>query len=143
MKQQLSINQATELAESYRKRAHECAEKDYQENVKAIAAIYQGLALLDGAGITVPAVTNYTWNWVNVAIEKADLKKVYHAIGRMELYTKEVHDCKKRTITITLKSVNYPSINLHYIDKLPRKAKCKIVTERQKARSYKTLVCSV
>ena len=139
---QITISEAYAMAEEFYKDRLECALRYLKENREQIDQTFQGAALLSGAGFTVEAIYKYNWNSLYVTVEKDDLKRVHEAVGRLKLYGKQLRDCKKRLIEVTLQSVHYPTIKIQYVTKLPKQAKCKIVTQREKARTYKTLVCS-
>jgi hypothetical protein len=142
IRNQITISEAYALAEESYKDRIESAVRYLKENKEQIDQTYQGAALLSGASFTVEPIYKYNWNSIYVTVEKNDLKRVHDAIGRLKLWQKQIRDCKKRLIEVTLQSVVYPTIKIQYVTKLPRKAKCKIVAVREKARTYKTLVCS-
>ena len=140
----ITISDAYALAEEQLRDDFRRATERCDERVKAIDQTFQGAALLSGAGFQVPEVSSWgPWNGFTLHVEKSDLKRVHDAVGRLRLAGKDVADCKKRTICIRLQATAYPPIIVEYITKLPRSAKCKIVTQRQKAYSYKALVCDV
>jgi hypothetical protein len=140
---QLTISEAYAQAEEYHREALASAERSLKERKERIDATFQGAAWLSGAGFTVPPIHKYNWNDLQVAVEKTELKRVHDALGRLKLSGKHIDDCKKRIIRVDLTPVAYPSITISYTTKLPRKAKCKIVTQRQRAYTYKTLLCDV
>jgi hypothetical protein len=76
---------------------------------------------------------------IKVENPRETLKRYRDALGcALRLEGTEVNDARKRIITKYLRPANYPNVSLYYEDKLPRKARCKIVKEERK--SYK-LVC--
>jgi hypothetical protein len=139
----LTISQAYEQqAQWHAQRLREVLASN-AERLQSIDQTYQAAALLDAAGFEVPTFTNWNNDGFHLEVEQRDLPRVYRALGRLKLAGKDLADCKKRLIKIALRPVDYPSIVIRYQTKLPRKAKCKIVTVREKARRYKSLVCDV
>jgi hypothetical protein len=137
----MTIDQAYAVADGYYKEALARAEQYRERNQRDVDLVFQAAALLDAAGFEVPVISNYNCTGFHLDIERGDLQRVYGAVGRLKLDGKDIVDCKKRTIRVSLKAAEYPCITFCYVTKLPRKAKCKIVTCRQKAYRYKTLVC--
>jgi hypothetical protein len=138
----LTITEAYEIAETQRREDFKRVEKCFQERKREIDLTFQAAALLSGAGFEVPPFSTWgPWNGFTLMVKRDDLKRVHDVLGRLKLYNKGLVDGKKRTICISLKAVSFPTVSIEYITKLARTARCKIVTQRQKAYTYKTLVC--
>ena len=59
---------------------------------------------------------------------------------QVKLDEKDLADAKKKLVSITLRPVNFPTVRIRYTRKLPKTAKCRIVTHRS---VYRSLVCDV
>jgi len=138
----MTISEAHQEAENHWRQELKRAKQCFEERQRDIDLTFQAAALLSGAGFEVPPFSTWApWNGFTLLVQRQDLKRLHDVLGRLKLSGKSVADCKKRTICISLNAVNYPPITIEYITKLARSAKCKIVTQRQKAYTYKTLVC--
>lgn len=70
------------------------------------------------------------------------LVAIRRILGRLRMTGQDVGDHRKRLVQVSLGSHDYPRVRIRYTTRLPKGAKCKIVTKR---RSYVTssLVCDV
>ena len=59
---------------------------------------------------------------------------------QVKLDEKDLADAKKKLVSITLRPVTFPTVRIRYTRKLPKTAKCRIVTHRS---IYRSLVCDV
>lgn len=127
----------------------ENARRQKLEQIQEAETNRQAVALLDAAEIPLSIVSNLRCviNLGFFGLNKAGrrdlanaVRKIRDVLGRMEVADKDVLNAKEKTIRITLKPVDYPTVKVRYEQKLPKGGKCKIVRSRS---SYASLMCEV
>lgn len=115
------------------------AELDQQ--MKRVRKNLDGVTKLVEAGFTVD-VDEHNVNYVCLFCEQKDLTRVYSTLGRLRVLSTDILDAKQKTVNVCLipDKEKYPNVYIWYIRKLPRKAKCKIVSRRV---TKHQLVCEV
>jgi hypothetical protein len=139
---QITITEAHHEAERQWQEDLKRVEKLFEDRKRAIDQTFRAAELLASIGFEVPPVSPWgPWNGFTLLVQREDLKRMHNALGRLKLSGKEVVDCKKRTICVSLTPVTYPPITIQYVTRLPKTARCQIVTQRQPAYTYKAIVC--
>lgn len=90
----------------------------------------------------------YLGSWTDtltVDTEPNRLTEVYRVVGRLDGRNKSVWlvDARKRLVEVRLPAAHKPFVNVVYRTKLPKGARCRIVTEKVKARTEARLVCDL
>jgi hypothetical protein len=125
-------------------------DRELADKIRDTELVRQAMAMLDGAGIPMH-VSQYDDPHrlrINLGerLTKADnnritqqLVTIRQLLGKMKLYGKDLENAKRRLIGVELKCEDWP-VTVTYLQRLPRNAKCKIVSRRQPR--YSTLVCN-
>lgn len=133
-------------AREYIKRARERV----KENIEKARLNREAIGKLETAGIEVSDFhTTYAYVTLgyfpqtksgNANLAEA-VRKVRLALGSpLKMHDKDVGNTKTKTVVFTLVAEKYPMIRVRFERKLPKGAKCRIVTQRS---TYKTLVCDL
>lgn len=124
-------------------------EREFEENLKRADLLRQALAKLDACGVDLEAdwVTNTRLD-INLGkfsrrlSDRRRLAETMRAIREalecpVEEDSKSLDDSNVGLVRVKVRPRDYPMVHIEYVTKLPKKAKCRIVTQR-----IKTLVCS-
>jgi len=124
--------------------------QSYTEKVKQIEENFQAAALLDAAGIPLDIHEYSTLHYLHVELGERGrsqkdrrafvqtLHTIREALGcRLTVRNKDTASGKNR-VQITLVPVDWQGVSIRYTERLPRSAKCRIVTRKS---SYRTLIC--
>ena len=108
-----------------------------------LAELYETKKALEAAGFDV-----HLGSWsdtLTVDVEPNRLTDVYKVVGRLDGRNKSVSlvDARKRLVEVRLPAAHKPFVHVVYRTKLPKGARCKIVTEKVKARTEARLVCDL
>jgi hypothetical protein len=132
------------------RRSVQYAREEAKQKVENAKQTRMAMERLDAAGIEVSCYGN---TYVHIDLEffhstgagnrklAEAVRGIRKALGcQVKMDEKDLADAKKKLVAITLRPVNYPTVRIRYTRKLPKTAKCRIVTHRS---IYRSLVCDV
>ncbi len=105
--------------------------RDLDAAVQKVTNTIEAVKRLNAVGFDLK-VNNYNVNFFTMTVEPKDLPKVRRALGRLRPAGKEPVDAKKKTVQVCLTPDDfhrYP-IFIYYNQKLPKGAKCRIVSKK-------------
>ena len=128
------------------------AREEAKRKVERAQTTRAALELLDAAGIDLDQYC-YGNTYVSMSLGffpmtstgnrklAAAIRRIRQALGcQVRMEGKSLGDAKKKLVTFSLTPVNFPTVDVSYSRKLPKNAKCKIVTQRS---VYRSLVCEI
>jgi hypothetical protein len=132
------------------RRSVQYAREEARTKVENARQTRMALERLDAAGIEVACYGNtyvhidlgffHSTGTGNRKLAEA-VRGIRKALGcQVKMDEKDLADAKKKLVTITLRPVIFPTVRIRYTRKLPKTAKCRIVTHRS---IYRSLVCDV